>query len=321
MLRKGDTGPLVREVQGNLRRLGAGIPVDGIFGPRTDQAVRAFQKSKHLNPDGIVGPATLRALHGVSPNARQVPGHDEFDPGEYMRWLGRLPGMVYDAVVPDWLSGGGKPTARPAAGPSSKPAPTPARPAAPKGMPIVSPSQNKKHSRISFPGYKGRGFVVRDFERYRDHQIRLVGGVTIQRYQKGSSLKNECAQFVQFFGVPQTRFWRRGPQVCYLDPGSLPVGTVVATLRDGIYHNDYSGRSHVGVYLGHDAHGNAKGKLTIMDQYNGAPIARRDKYYAVDANEHGRATRAWTDAAGHLQTHRVSWGKDGEEYFVLLTEA
>lgn len=242
MLRKGDTGPLVREVQGNLRRLGAGIPVDGIFGPRTDQAIRAFQKSKHLPADGVVGPVTLRALHAVSPNARQVPGHDEFDPGEYMRWLGRLPGMVYDAVVPDWLSSGASPV------PAPRPQPRPARPST--GRPVVSPGQNKKHSRIRFPNYKGRGFVLHDFERYRNYAIKLINGVSVAPYDAARKIRNECAQFVQFFGVPQTRYWRRGPQVCFLDQGAIPVGTVIATLRDGIYHNDYSGRSHVGVYLG-----------------------------------------------------------------------
>jgi hypothetical protein len=32
----------------------------------------------------------------------------------------------------------------------------------------------------------------------------------------------------------------------------LAAGTVVATLRDDKYYSDYSGRSHVGIYLAHD---------------------------------------------------------------------
>ena len=38
------------------------MDVDGIFGPRTQAAVRKLQKKKGLSPDGIVGPQTMKAL-------------------------------------------------------------------------------------------------------------------------------------------------------------------------------------------------------------------------------------------------------------------
>jgi peptidoglycan hydrolase-like protein with peptidoglycan-binding domain len=60
MLAKGSRGPAVQSTQVNLNALGATpqLDPDGNFGSRTDGAVRFFQRSHRLVPDGIVGPAT-----------------------------------------------------------------------------------------------------------------------------------------------------------------------------------------------------------------------------------------------------------------------
>ncbi|WP_391208834.1 peptidoglycan DD-metalloendopeptidase family protein [Psychrobacillus sp. L4] len=52
----------VVEIQKLLVKAGYKIVVDGIEGPATVAAIKAFQKSKGLTPDGIVGPLTLDAL-------------------------------------------------------------------------------------------------------------------------------------------------------------------------------------------------------------------------------------------------------------------
>jgi N-acetylmuramoyl-L-alanine amidase len=67
LLRRGDSGRAVTEVRTTLRRLG--LPADpgpGIvedqFDVRLEEAVRAFQQRRGLMTDGIVGPATYRAM-------------------------------------------------------------------------------------------------------------------------------------------------------------------------------------------------------------------------------------------------------------------
>ncbi|HEV2253320.1 MAG TPA: peptidoglycan-binding protein [Streptosporangiaceae bacterium] len=68
---RGSAGPAVRAVQDqiNFRNLkdGRTLAVDGLFGPKTEASVRAFQKAmaaevSGFRVDGIVGPQTWRAL-------------------------------------------------------------------------------------------------------------------------------------------------------------------------------------------------------------------------------------------------------------------
>jgi peptidoglycan hydrolase-like protein with peptidoglycan-binding domain len=62
LVRKGDRDHPVRTLQHLLRARDHAVVVDGIFGPKTDAAVRAFQGEKNLAVDGIVGPRTWSAL-------------------------------------------------------------------------------------------------------------------------------------------------------------------------------------------------------------------------------------------------------------------
>jgi peptidoglycan hydrolase-like protein with peptidoglycan-binding domain len=50
-----------------------GVPADGVMGPRTNAAVRAFQARKGLVVDGIVGPQTRAALGLAGPAAPTGP--------------------------------------------------------------------------------------------------------------------------------------------------------------------------------------------------------------------------------------------------------
>jgi murein L,D-transpeptidase YcbB/YkuD len=70
-VKRGSTGPAVRAVQDQINfrngRNGHTLNVDGTFGPRTERAVRAFQRAMAAEipgfpVDGIVGPLTWQAL-------------------------------------------------------------------------------------------------------------------------------------------------------------------------------------------------------------------------------------------------------------------
>ena len=62
LVRRGDQQHPVTTLQYLLRARGHNLTVDGIFGPGTDAAVRAFQQQKGLAVDGIVGPVTWQDL-------------------------------------------------------------------------------------------------------------------------------------------------------------------------------------------------------------------------------------------------------------------
>ena len=63
-VQQGSNGDAVRAVQSQIhsRGAGAGLAIDGIFGPGTNDAVQAFQRLLGLSVDGIVGEQTWNYL-------------------------------------------------------------------------------------------------------------------------------------------------------------------------------------------------------------------------------------------------------------------
>lgn len=62
LLRKGDRGDAVKLLQHRLNLTGCSLTEDGIWGAKTDTAVRNFQYKAGLTVDGIVGPKTQAKL-------------------------------------------------------------------------------------------------------------------------------------------------------------------------------------------------------------------------------------------------------------------
>jgi hypothetical protein len=82
LMSAGDSGAQVADLQTTLKSLGfdpkSGTPADGRFGPNTQAALKAFQKSQGLKADGVVGPDTRRALANPKPMAA-APSGDGFE--------------------------------------------------------------------------------------------------------------------------------------------------------------------------------------------------------------------------------------------------
>ncbi|MBV9882239.1 MAG: N-acetylmuramoyl-L-alanine amidase, partial [Sphingomonadaceae bacterium] len=79
-LRRGARGDAVRQLQGLLH-----VAVDGVFGPSTEAALRAFQRGANLVPDGIAGPKTWEKLAGApaaAPAADADPPATPADPAQ-----------------------------------------------------------------------------------------------------------------------------------------------------------------------------------------------------------------------------------------------
>ncbi len=68
-LHRGSHGDAVRAAQVALQEISDDkLPIDGLYGLRTEQAVRAMQKADRLSVDGLVGPETWLDLTDPVPD-------------------------------------------------------------------------------------------------------------------------------------------------------------------------------------------------------------------------------------------------------------
>ena len=78
IIKRGDQGQAVTELQDKLNKLGYGLGVDGDFGPATETAVRSFQLGNVLVVDGVVGPNTLSEIDSMV--------HRTQEPAQSINW-------------------------------------------------------------------------------------------------------------------------------------------------------------------------------------------------------------------------------------------
>ena len=86
LLRSGSQGNFVYLLQFILNQYGYNLTVDGIFGSRTLNAVRDFQRNNSLSVDGLVGTNTWKTLLTLSP----YPLLREGNRGAYVTFLQQL---------------------------------------------------------------------------------------------------------------------------------------------------------------------------------------------------------------------------------------
>ena len=95
-LRSGSQGDDVILLQKILNSYGYSVKIDGIFGKATEAAVKQFQKSHNLTPDGIVGPKTWNAL--LPENPRSFPTLRRGSTGYYVELLQEILAIKVDGI-------------------------------------------------------------------------------------------------------------------------------------------------------------------------------------------------------------------------------
>ena len=97
----GSSGEEVRQIQTKLKRWGYYTgSIDGIYGSKTVQAVKYFQRKNGLTEDGIAGPKTLAAMGITSSSSSSTSSNNNSDVNLLARLIyGEARGEPYNGMV------------------------------------------------------------------------------------------------------------------------------------------------------------------------------------------------------------------------------
>ena len=202
LLKMGSHGNDVRSLQARLRRFEPDLASDGIFGGRTERAVRLAQRRLGLfPPDGIAGPETMSALSRQS--AAAVPKPASSAGPSLANRLGSAAWQV-EGNVQRWLAG-------PLTGPGAVPAPIrkAVGPAVTRAETAAMPAGEVRSVDGMRMSLQGRRFIIRHEGQRgvsnRLHHPTMGSGVTIgPGYDMKDRTPAEVAGHLRLIGVEPT---------------------------------------------------------------------------------------------------------------------
>ena len=92
LLKRGDNNDNVKKLQAKL-----GVEAIGTFGPKTEEAVKAWQRANALTADGIVGDGTWNKMFGTTPDTAPTSTTTPILSGPFK--LDKLKGHIPDTVL------------------------------------------------------------------------------------------------------------------------------------------------------------------------------------------------------------------------------
>lgn len=81
-LKEGSSGQAVKDLQNLLNKLGYKLSADGVYGNKTEEAIKSFQKQRGLKVDGIAGSQTFSYLKNAVSEPKVVYNDSRLVPNE-----------------------------------------------------------------------------------------------------------------------------------------------------------------------------------------------------------------------------------------------